>query len=125
MGQHRQGITRVQLRTGHSLQYNAADGLGQDFNPRAYFQARDGTMYFGGNSGFDQVRPAGILQNPRKPAVVLTGFQLFNHPVAIGGAGSPLRQHISVTPAITLDHSESVFTIEFAALDFTAPATNQ
>jgi signal transduction histidine kinase/ligand-binding sensor domain-containing protein/ActR/RegA family two-component response regulator len=120
-----QGITRLQLRTGHSWQYNAADGLGRDFNPRAYFQARDGTMYFGGNGGFDQVRPTGILQNARRPPVVFTGFQLFNHPVTIGGAGSPLKQHISVTRAITLDHSQSVFTIEFAALDFTAPAKNQ
>jgi methyl-accepting chemotaxis protein len=59
------------------------------------------------------------------PPVVLTGFQLMNKPVAIGAKDSPLATHVGETKRLTLSHEHSVFTFEFAALDYTAPAKNQ
>ena len=59
------------------------------------------------------------------PPVVLTGFQLMNKPVAIGAKDSPLETAIGETKTLTLSHKQSVFTFEFAALDYTAPAKNQ
>ncbi|MEO6528962.1 MAG: methyl-accepting chemotaxis protein, partial [Gemmatimonadaceae bacterium] len=53
------------------------------------------------------------------------GFQLFNKPVTIGGRGSPLESSITETKQLVLQHDQSVFTLEFAALDFTAPDKNE
>ena len=120
------GITRFDPRKRTFKHYSVADGLqGSEFNPAAYFRARDGTLYFGGGQGFNAIRPERIAENPHRPAVALTGFQLFNRPVAIGGDDSPLERHISRTSRLVLSHRQSVFTLEFAALDYTAPEQNR
>lgn len=120
------GIARFDPATKSFKRYTVADGLqGNEFNVRAYFRARDGTIFFGGNNGFNAINPEQITRNRREPAVVLTGFQLFNRPSVIGTEGSPLTKHISQTERLVLTHKQSVITFEFAALDFTAPGQNQ
>jgi signal transduction histidine kinase/ligand-binding sensor domain-containing protein/ActR/RegA family two-component response regulator len=120
------GIARFDYRSRTSSKYTLDDGLqAREFTARAYLAGRDGTLLFGGNSGFNVIRPELVERNTRKPRIAFTGFQLFNRPVAIGAPGSPLATHISEAKSITLDHTQSVFTFEFAALDFTAPAKNQ
>lgn len=121
-----QGIMRWDPKTKTGAPYTVADGLqGRDFNARSYMLGRAGVLYFGGNSGMSVIRPSAIARNTQKPPVVLTGFQLFNKSVAIGGPDSPLQSHISQTGELRLSHKQSVFTFEFAALDYTAPAKNQ
>ncbi|MES2178393.1 MAG: two-component regulator propeller domain-containing protein [Gemmatimonadota bacterium] len=121
-----QGITRFDPVTKDVTRYAATDGLqGREFNARAVLASREGTLYFGGNNGFNVIDPATMVQNHRSPRVVLTGFDLFGKPVVIAAPGSPLKQHIAATSAITLNHRQSAFTIHFAALDFTAPEKNQ
>jgi methyl-accepting chemotaxis protein/ligand-binding sensor domain-containing protein len=121
-----QGLTRFDPATKQGVKYTTADGLqGHDFTPRAYLHARGGAMLFGGNQGFSIVRPGSMVPNVSKPPVVLTGFQLFNKPVVVGAKGSPLARSISESKEITLGYDQSVFTFEFAALDYTAPAKNQ
>src|SRR6185295_6845614 len=113
-------------RNRSSKTYTAEDGLqGREFTARSYLAIRDGALLFGGNRGFNLIRPELLEPNARKPRVVFTGFQLFNKPVVIGAAGSPLAAQISETREILLRNTQSVFTIDFAALDFTAPAKNQ
>jgi methyl-accepting chemotaxis protein len=121
-----QGITRFDPTQKKGVHYTKADGLqGRDFNPRSYFRTRTGALLFGGNEGLSVIQPGQLAQNTRVPPVVLTGFQLMSKPVAIGAKGSPLQTHIGETRTLELDHTQSVLTFEFAALDFTAPAKNK
>ncbi|HYD52429.1 MAG TPA: two-component regulator propeller domain-containing protein, partial [Gemmatimonadaceae bacterium] len=121
-----QGIANLDPRTGQSYHYTAADGvLGRELNPRAYLRTREGLLLFGGENGFNVIEPRLLVHNARKPPVVLTDFQLFNRPVEIGGRGSPLQAAISETRSLTLAHDQSVFSLEFAALDYTAPSKNR
>ena len=120
------GLVRFDAAGKRVKRYTTADGLqGSEFNGHAYFEARDGTLFFGGNNGFNVVRPSQILQNDRKPPVVLTGFQLFNREVPIGVESSPLERHISQTERLKLSYKQSVMTFEFAALDYTASEQNE
>ncbi len=120
------GITRFDPATKKGKTYTSADGLqGSEFNVGSAFRSRDGTLYFGGPQGFNTLRPDSIVDNAHVPAVAITGFQLFNKPVPIAGKDSPLDSSITVSKRIDLSHSQSVFTIEFAALDFTASQKNQ
>ena len=120
------GVAQFDPATHAATSYGVQDGLQErQFTPRAYLSTRDGSLLFGGNSGFNLIRPERIRKNLRPPKVVFTGFQVFNKPVAIGGPDSPLPTHISEAKRITLSRLQSVFTIEFAALDFTAPAKNR
>jgi methyl-accepting chemotaxis protein/ligand-binding sensor domain-containing protein len=120
------GISRFDPATGRARLYTSLDGLQSEvFNPRSYFQTREGALLFGGNNGFNLVHPERIVRNERKPPVVITAFQLFNQPVAIAEPGSPLKSHISATERLVLSHKHSVFTLDFAALDFTASEQNE
>ena len=120
------GLVRFDVAAKRLKRYTTADGLqGSEFNGHAYFEARDGTLFFGGNNGFNVVQPSAIAHNDRRPPVVLTGFQLFNQDVPIGAKGSPLPKHISRLDRIVLSHRQSVMTFEFAALDYTASEQNE
>jgi methyl-accepting chemotaxis protein/ligand-binding sensor domain-containing protein len=120
------GIARFNPATKKVKTYTVADGLqGSEFNAGAYYEGRDGAIYFGGAKGFNLFEPERITENTHVPQIALTGFQLYNKPVAIGAKGSPLDQSITVANKLVLHHDQSVFTIEFAALDFVAPEKNQ
>ncbi|HUK18825.1 MAG TPA: two-component regulator propeller domain-containing protein [Bryobacteraceae bacterium] len=83
-----------------------------------------GAMWFGSRNGLTSFYPDRISVNPFVPPVVLTGFNLFNRPVQVG-AHSPLQKPIWATDSLTLTHNQSIFTLEFAALSYMAPANNR
>ncbi len=106
--------------------YTGADGLqGSEFLMRSALRTRDGAVYFGGNNGFNAIRPDRLAENTRRPPVVLTELSVFNRPVAPGEPGAPLRRAIGETGELTLARAQNVVTFEFAALDFTAPGKNE
>jgi PAS domain S-box-containing protein len=120
------GITLFDPVRKKGTHYTVGDGLqGSEFNVGAQFRARDGTLYFGGTKGFNTLRPDSIVPNGHVPDIALTAFTLFNKPVTIGAKDSPLQSSITVAKELVLHHDRSVFTIEFAALDFTAPEKNR
>ena len=120
------GVARFNPATKRAKTYTVADGLqGSEFNSGSYYRARDGAIFFGGAKGFNMIEPERIAENTHAPPIALTGFQLYNKPVGIGVDGSPLEQSITVARKLVLHHDQSVFTIEFAALDFVAPEKNQ
>ncbi len=120
----KKGLSRFDPRTETFRNYNAADGLqSNDFSERCYAQGQNGEMFFGGSKGFNAFFPENIRDNPYVPPVVLTEFQLFNKPVAIG-KDSPLKKAINVTDQITLRYDQEVFRLRFSALSFAQPQEN-
>ncbi|KQS30658.1 hypothetical protein ASG33_09700 [Dyadobacter sp. Leaf189] len=109
--------------------YNEIDGLqGRGFNENAALQLRSGELIFGGANGFSIFDPARIRDEPLATPVTLTDFQIFNQSVLPGEliSGKPiLDKSISETSRIVLKHSQNVFSIEFAALNFLHPEKNR
>ncbi len=62
--------------------------------------------------------------NTIPPTVVLTGFNLFDQPVAIGD-DSPLKQHVSIAGKIDLAYNQNDISFEFAALHYSRPEKNE
>jgi len=50
---------------------------------------------------------------------------VFSKPVAIGAADSPLQKAINETERVTLAYDQSVFSFEFAALNYRFPVKNR
>jgi signal transduction histidine kinase/ligand-binding sensor domain-containing protein len=120
------GLSKLDPRTETFRNYNASDGLpGNDFSHFSRAKAPDGRLFFGGVNGLCAFYPDKLVDNQDAPPVVLTDFELFNEPVKIGDKDSPLLQAITVSSKITLRHEQSVFRLQFAALDFTAPQKNR
>ncbi|GGF45300.1 hybrid sensor histidine kinase/response regulator [Echinicola rosea] len=90
------------------------------FNYKSGYRAKDGTLYFGCLNGFISFDPREFEPYEYDPPVVITGIQIFNTPVPIGGEDPILDASITKTSAITLNHSQSSLSFDFAALSYTA-----
>lgn len=111
------GITRYDPSLAEFRTFDARDGLqGNEFRPRSCLRARDGTMYFGGVSGISAYKPEEIQNNPFPPPVAVTGFRIYNQPVAADLSGKT---------EIQLAYRQDFVTFEFVALDFHIPQKNE
>lgn len=118
------GLTRFSPLTNHWRTYNAGDGTieGAYFDGSA-MKGRDGTLYFGGFNGITAFNPRAITDNLLAPRAVITGFEVFNKPIAQVHPGL-LKGPIEHASEITLDAADSVFSLEFSALHYAAPQRN-
>ncbi len=120
------GIYKYDIKASKFTNYNYNDGLlSNDFNANAALKDINGNLYFGSYKGIDFFNPNNISLNTNQPNVYLTGFKLFNKKVMPNAEGSPLNKVISETELITLTNKQSVFTIDYSAINYTRPEKNQ
>jgi len=119
------GLSKFNPGTKIFRNYTSSDGLQSNtFKAKAAYQSPGGEMFFGGVNGFNSFYPDSIKDNNFVPPVYITDFLVFNKPVGIGG-NSPLQQSVNEVKEITLSYGQSVFTLEFAVLNFTHPEQNR
>jgi signal transduction histidine kinase/ligand-binding sensor domain-containing protein len=123
------GISRFNPVNKGFKNFDMADGLqSNEFKENAYCKSSSGTMYFGGNNGFNQFFPGNIKIAVFDPPVVITGFGIFNKPIHVAANSndpSPLKQNITETRSITLPYKSSVFSFDFASLNYTSSEKKQ
>ena len=104
--------------------FGVSDGLqSNEFKVQAFCKSRSGMMYFGGTNGFNQFFPDSIRAIAFEPPLVITNFQIFNKEVTVAinkNDHSPLVKSITETKTITLPYSNTVFSFEFATINYTA-----
>lgn len=119
------GLSRFNPENETFTNYDKGDGLqSNEFNRFAYFKNNRGELYFGGINGFNHFWPASIKENPTLPAVAITDFQIFNKSVK-PNPDSHINKSISESNEINLNYDQTVFTFEFAALEYTNPIKNK
>lgn len=102
--------------------FTKAHGLLSDqFNYNSAYKDAEGRMYFGSVKGLISFNPRQFSINNFIPPVYITGFQVQNKDLAVQKDGSPLKQSITYTKKIVLNHNQSSFNIDFAALSYTVP----
>ncbi len=120
------GISKFNPGTHQFHNYDVSAGLqSNEFNSGAFYENKQGKLFFGGVNGFNAFYPEDIISNPHAPEVVFTDFRLFNHSVSIKEEHSPLRYPISETAQITLPYKNNVISFQVAGLDYSNPATYQ
>jgi signal transduction histidine kinase/ligand-binding sensor domain-containing protein/DNA-binding response OmpR family regulator len=116
------GLSRFDPQTKKFTNFGVQDGLqSYEFKIGSFCKSRSGIFYFGGINGFNEFDPLKIKDDPFDPPLVLTNFEIFNKTVPIARTDSdlsPLKENISETKEIVLSHSNSVFSFEFASLNF-------
>lgn len=104
--------------------YTKAHGLLSDqLNYSSSFKDTEGRSYFGTVKGLVRFDPAAFRPSDYVPPVYITGFQVHNQELPVEKTGSPLTQSVSSTNKVTLAHDQSSFSLDFAALSYTAPQT--
>jgi signal transduction histidine kinase/ligand-binding sensor domain-containing protein/DNA-binding response OmpR family regulator/HPt (histidine-containing phosphotransfer) domain-containing protein len=112
------GLARLDPRT-HSIKwFHEVHGLqNEEFMSNAHYQSADGTLYFGGNNGFNAFSPDLVTPTAPPPSVVLTTASKLNQSIAPQELPGPNRP-------LLLAYDDKLVTLDFAALDFTSPANN-
>jgi signal transduction histidine kinase/ligand-binding sensor domain-containing protein/CheY-like chemotaxis protein len=120
------GLSKFNPATKNFRNYTMEDGLqGNIFKPGAGCETKDGWLYFGGASGLNSFNPDSLRDNTFVPPVFFTDLKLFNNSVRVDGPDSILHEHINVAKEIVLQYDQSVFTLDYAALNYTFPLKNQ
>ena len=116
------GLISLDPETGISEIYNTFNGLGFDnFSENTCCRKSDGSLVFGGNGGFEIVRPDRIMMNTPDIQIELTKFLLFNREIPLNSKDSPLGKSISFSDMVRLRYTQSSFSIDFSALNFLDP----
>ncbi len=120
------GMCKYNPKTKKFRNYDVADGLqANEFNYCASIKSKSGRFYFGGINGFNAFFPEKIVDNSFKPPVFITSFSIFNRPITVDSPDSILNKSILETKDIVLSYDKSVFTFEFAALNYIQTKKNQ
>ncbi len=87
----------------------------------------DGEILFGSPTGITYFKPENIKQSDWHPPVVFTQLSVLNNPITVGNTGehSPLDAPVYLADKIVLQPEDNVVSIEFSALDLSAPEKNQ
>jgi signal transduction histidine kinase len=118
------GLSRFDPITKTFTNYDYTDGLQSnvfvasdytEFGKGGCIKGSDGTLYFGGNNGFNFFDPQQLKPNSQIAPVVITQFKLFDK--LVKGANESKK--------IVLDYDENYFSFEFASLSYYNPSKNQ
>ena len=123
------GISKFDPDNEQFYNYTSIDGLQEgQFNPGSgLYNLQKGYMCFGGALGLNLFNPLKALGHSKVPDVMISGFRLFNKPVAVGSHEGEeiLSKVIEETEVIELKHDQSVITFEFTALNYCYPEKNK
>lgn len=126
------GLYCVNPHDNSIKKYDQSDGLKiNQFNFWATMKSRSGELFLGGDNGFVVFHPDSVKENPYIPPVVITDFLLSNQSVPVRGNfgdttdfTSPLKISILKNEEIILPYTQSVFSFEFAALNYSSTKKN-
>lgn len=119
------GLSRFTRSTNVFRNYGQKSGLqSYEFNAGSYYKSSTGEIYFGGTKGFNRFFPSKVVDNMFIPPVVITSFKIADRSLDQNGE-LPLQKEVHLGDKVELSYAENIFSIEFAALDYTAPDKNQ
>ncbi len=123
------GLSRFNPQTQIFTNYSTEDGLQADeYKPHSALKTADGQLYFGGVNGFNRFMPGQVLKPYGFAPLVITSFQVANralNPNPQPGDGKNLAGDITGTRQIQLSYKQSVFSFEYAALDYASADKKQ
>ncbi|MEO1036820.1 MAG: two-component regulator propeller domain-containing protein [Pseudomonadota bacterium] len=113
------GLSRFDVATLEFENYDTSHGLlNNEFTFGAAYAALNGTLYFGGDSGFNAFKPEEIRGNPHPPRLAITAVRKLNEPMSV----APL---VAGRERFELTHKDYLLEFEVAGLDFAAPEKNR
>jgi len=120
------GVVKFDKDTDRFTSFTKDDGLlSNDFNTNAIFKDSQGNIYLGNYLGIDYFNPSNLVVNNTLPSLYLTDFKLSNQSVIPNTEDAPLTSVIGETKSLTLNHDQSVFTIQYIGVNYTRPELNQ
>ncbi|RLA44264.1 MAG: hypothetical protein DRR42_20685, partial [Gammaproteobacteria bacterium] len=112
---HSRGITKFNPETLKTHQYGVDDGLqSNEFNLGASYKSQDGTIYFGGNRGYNLVPEGGVVENVSPPLVSISQIRIMNQKKEFEVPYYKLDN-------LELGYKDQMFSVDFFAADYSNP----
>jgi len=119
------GIFKFDKNSQRSQHFTTENGLhGNQFSFGSCLKATNGTIYFGGTTGYSYFNPSSIDNKVDTKNIEITNFTIFDNEVPISSDGV-LKQSILETNEITLNYNQTTIGFEFAELNFTSASEKQ
>lgn len=116
------GLMMLDDATDSTKVFTTSNGLlSNQFNYNSGYKDDEGNLYFGSAKGMISFNPANFVESSINPPVYITGLSVGGIPIQVNEQTNTLNQSLLYSPLIQLKHHQSTFTIDFAALYFTAP----
>ncbi len=120
------GLSRFNLKTQKFRNFSKANGLaGNIMSKPVIYAAPGGVLLVGSTQGLALFNPANLLENTLVPPVFLTGFKIFNKTVPVSADSEVLTRHIHGANRIHLNYHQTMFSLDFSALNFRNSSDNQ
>lgn len=116
---HNRGISRFDPVSEETTHYGITDGIqDSEFNQGASFKSRDGSIYFGGNNGYNRISPKSIAEEQVAPQIGISDIRIMNKRLL---ADTPYSR----LDAISLSHTDKMLSVEFFAASYANPELTQ
>ena len=118
------GLSKFDTKTKLFTNYYREDGIqGNEFNQFSYYKDKEGLLYFGGIYGITIVNPKMDLSELPSPEIKITGIYLANLLQANKSLlnSGIIKQSLAYASEIFLPFNQDSFSIEFSALEYSAP----
>jgi diguanylate cyclase (GGDEF)-like protein len=121
------GLARFDPVTGRVEFFTGVDGVTGGYVAQAAYAGASGVLYFGGMQGITLVRPDLVARSTRLPQLAITDILVLNASVGHGKLHPLVRVDgpLAAPTRLQLGPRAAVFSIEFSALHFTAPARHK
>lgn len=120
------GISKMDGRTLKFVNFEEADGLqGKEFMTNAIAKNSQNWLFFGGVNGLNYLKSDSLRMRLDVPPVYFTKLKIFNKDVDAGEENSPLTYDILSTKHLVLQPDQSVFSLDFVALEYQRPKNNR
>ncbi|WP_298650912.1 hybrid sensor histidine kinase/response regulator transcription factor [uncultured Proteiniphilum sp.] len=119
------GISRLKITEDDIIISNffKNDGtLGDQYHEKAGCRSSDGRIFFAGNHGLTFFKPSSIVPNHNPPLINIEDLKIFNRSVQPALKGSVLSKNVAHTTEIVLNHKQTTISLDYAGIDFSAPA---
>ena len=110
------GISSLVPATSKVRNFDEADG----FSVNAILGRNGDSIFVAGSKGYIAFHPKQVTLNEGSPKVYITDFMVFSKSVLPKQTG-PLKENINTAKEIVLEYDQSVFSLEFVALNYADP----
>ncbi|SER66579.1 hybrid sensor histidine kinase/response regulator [Pedobacter rhizosphaerae] len=114
------GVSSLNTITKEIRNFDETDGL----SVNTVIANSEREIFVAGNKGYLYFDPKQILTDTTVYPVYITDFQLFNKTV-LPDPNGPLKDNLNIAKEIILAHDQSVFSLEFVALNFASTPKNR
>ncbi|MDE1191033.1 MAG: two-component regulator propeller domain-containing protein [Arachidicoccus sp.] len=116
------GLVKIASSNDNIQIYDKSDGvLSNQFNYQSVYQDDKGLMYFGSVKGLIRFNPYQSNLNHYTPPLYFTDLHIYNQQTPADSLNLQQRESMLFTNSITLNHLQSTFSLNFAALSYSAP----